>query len=592
MRAHTWLIVVLTACGSTHGGDDDDDTAPGPFDACGGKIVKADGTIDGAEYVRQAGLWDRDAIDCRLGPKYDAYHPGDADLARPTAADMPTFQHTGNLCPQFFNHDTAGPATYGSTSGQVAYAPDDPADHGLDRVQTAGWEGAGQCWLPLVNNELHSAHPDQSIKEWLGKSLTPGVPIAKGRTDHAETGDGIMIFSNGLVGATGTQTSRPGDGPHPTLQLPPNKVPTAIALSNYNEFAVITVWDTDALKGQLAVVVLRAPDPDQHSVNAFAAPNEGGFDQVQLLGYIDLPDMATPTSVAFAGNNQGHNGPWVQCNCDHAYQGVGGIFHDLGYDQMIANTANWVWISDPTMGPGFFANAGGAIVASQWENKVTFVDFTPLFQFVRKVYVDPIANHTDQELYTQAISSTPWPFDFTTNPEMMPTVVTTVPVTAPRAVRYGIHPTPNAPGLRSKLLAWVATLDGTLAAYDLATFTQVGSVMTDPNPTQLRLANDNDGLIVVSRGNRSVQWVATSESSIDVTETFRDSHVDDPVAIDRNQRMPVITIGDFSSGQVFGFERDDASCTTAGPVQTCAYKYEGAMMYPGAVYMIDTANVN
>ncbi|MEO8551649.1 MAG: hypothetical protein ABI678_16840, partial [Kofleriaceae bacterium] len=306
-----------------------------------------------------------------------------------------------------------------------------------------------------------------------------------------------------------------------------------------------------------------------------------------------LPDMATPTAVAFAGNNQGHNGPWVQCSgCDHAYQGVGGIFADLSYAGMIANTANGVWTSDPTTGPGFFATAGGAIVASQWENKVTFVDFTPLFQFVRKVYVAPIANHTDEALYTQAITSTPWPFDFTTNPEMIPTVMTTVPVTAPRVVRYGITAPGNAHGLRATLLAWVGSLDGTLAAYDVATHTQVGSVMVDPNPTQLHLANDNDALMVVSRGNRSVQWVATSETSIDITETFRDSRVSDPVALDRNQRMPVITIGDFSSGQVFGFERDDASCTTAGPTRTCAYKYEGAMTYPGAVYLVDTTNVN
>lgn len=578
------MFVVLAACGSNHAGDDDDTNGePGVFEACGGKIVKADGSIDGAEYKRQASLWDRATIDCRLGPGFAAYHPDDADAARPTAADMPVFPHNGTLCPTGFNHDTAGPATYGSTSGQVAYAPDDPSDPGLDRVQTAGWEGSGQCWGPLVNGQLHSAHPDQSVKEWLGKSIAVGVPIAKARTDHAETGDGIAIFSDGLVGTVGTQTSRNNDGPHPTLQLPPNKVPMAVAVSNYNEFAVIAVWDTDALKGQLAVLVLRGPEPRQHSVNAYAAPNEGGFDQLQLLGYVDLPDMATPTAVAFAGNNQGHNGPWVQCGgCDHAYQGVGGIFEQLGYDDMIANTANWVWTSDPTTGPGFFASAGGAIVASQWENKITFVDFTPLFQFVRKVYVDPIANHTDKDLYTRAITSTPWPFDFETNPEMIPTVVTTVAVDTPRVVRYGIDAPANAHGLRANLLAWVGNLAGRLAAYDLATHAEVGAVMVDPNPTQLHLTNDNDALMLVSRGNRSVQWVTTSDTSIDVSETFRDSRVSDPVTLDRNQRMPVITIGDFASGSVFGFERGDAG----------AYLFEGAMTYPGAVYLVDTANVN
>jgi hypothetical protein len=596
--------VLVVACGNSHSGGDDTQNPPGAFDACGGKIVNGDGSIDPTEYKHQAVTWDRTTIDCRLGPKYDTYHPGDADATRATAAEMPLIAHSGMLCPMYFNHDTPGPANYGSTSGQVAYSPDAATDPGLDRVQTTGWEQTGQCWMPLVNGQIKSAHPDQGMKEWLGAALSPGVPIAKGRTEYAETGDGLVIFSNGLVGSTGTQTS---GSTHPTLQLPPNKVPMAVAVSNYNEFGAIAVWDTDSMRGQLAILVMRSPAPPAHSVNAYAAPNEGGFDQIQLLGYVDLPDMATPTAIAFAGNNQGHQGPWVQCsNCDHAYQGVGSIFMDLTYDGMLANSANWVWTSDPTTGPGFFATAGGAIVASQWENKVTFVDFTPLFQFVRTVYVDPIANHADQALYTQAITSSPWPFDFTTNPEMMPKVVTTIAVETPRVVRYGVAPTPNAKGLQSKPLAWIGSLDGTIAAYDISSLdgkpsdaatpiAEVGSVMVDPNPTSLHLTNNNDQLFLSSRGNRSVQWIAASETSIDVLETFRDARVDDPVSTDHNQRMPVISIGDFTSGQVFGFERDDSTCAATGTVmnaRTCSYKYEGSMSYPGAVYLIDTANVN
>jgi hypothetical protein len=226
------------------------------------------------------------------------------------------------------------------------------------------------------------------------------------------------------------------------------------------------------------------------------------------------------------------------------------------------------------------------MVASQWENKVAFVDMTPLFQFVRSVYVEPIQNMDNRDLYTQAITSTPWPFDFTTNPEMTPSVVTTIDVDQPRLVRFGIKANQNGKGLQKLLLAYVASLDGRLAAYDvtsLAAVHEVGSVMADPNPTSLHLLNANDQLSVSSRGNRSVQWLQVNEASIDITETFRDSRVNDPVSTDKNQRMPVITIGDFSSGQVFGFERGE----TAG-----TYLFEGAMQYPGAVYFVDTANVN
>ncbi|HEY4056778.1 MAG TPA: hypothetical protein VGM39_09215, partial [Kofleriaceae bacterium] len=441
MRRYILLLVLVGACGGSSSGDDSGTEAtPTLFDACGGKVVTSDGSIDSAEYARVARAWDREAIDCRLGPAFAYYHPDDADAARATAPELPTSPHAGSLCPAGVNHTDEGPATYGSTSGQVGYAPDDPTDAGLDRVQTAGWEPGGQCWKPLVNHEIKSAHPDQGILDWSSRSLTVGVPIAKGRTEYAETGDGIMIFSSGLVAADGTQSS---GSTHPTFQLPPNKLPMAVAVSNYNEFAVVAVWDTDAQKGQLAVFVLRAPSPSAHSVNAFAAPNEGGFDQIQLLGYVDLP-FATPTAVSFAGNNQGHNGPWVQGGgCNHAYQGAGTLFADLTYDGMLANCGNWVWKSDPTMEPGFFANAGAVMVASQWENKVAFVDMTPLFQFVRSVYVEPIQNSDNRDLYTHAITSTPWPFDFTTNPEMIPTIATTIDVDQPRLVRFGITPNHN-----------------------------------------------------------------------------------------------------------------------------------------------------
>ncbi|MBL8971899.1 MAG: hypothetical protein JNK56_15005, partial [Myxococcales bacterium] len=47
-----------------------DPPASGPFAACGGAIFAEGGVIDAAEYVKQARLWDRPTIDCRLGPKY------------------------------------------------------------------------------------------------------------------------------------------------------------------------------------------------------------------------------------------------------------------------------------------------------------------------------------------------------------------------------------------------------------------------------------------------------------------------------------------------------------------------------------------
>lgn len=577
------------------GGPNGDDPSPTAFSACGGKIYDPKThDFDPAEYVAQARRWDRDALDCRLGPRFDFYHPDDADTDRPTAPEAPRTPHEGGfLCPEF-NKDWAGPATYGSTSGQVAFAPDDPGEVGLQRLQTTGWEGSGQCWQPLQGDHLGGVDPDGAVAQWQSQGIEVGVPIAKGRTEHAETGDGVVIFSNGLVGTTGTQTS---GSSHPTFQLPPNKVPTAVSLTNYNEFALVTIWDTEALRAQVAVFVLRAKEPASFSIHLFGAPNEGGFDGLQLLGYVDLPDdFRTPTSISATGNNTQRNGhPWIDYEDPHAYQGVGTIFSDLSYGGLVANTAEWIWETDPMEGEGLFGSAGGALIASRWEDQVLFLDLAPLYAFVRKVYVEPIQNQDNQSLFEQASTGDVWPFDFESNPEMVPTVAGRAPITHPTAVRLGLSPEAFPEGLRTKLLAWVATLDGTVALFDAssltgkapdAAFEQVASVQADPNITSLHLTNRNDAAFVSSRGNRSIQWLSVTPDALVIDRAFRDSRIDDPVATDRNQRVGnLITIGDFDGGAVFNF---DSNCDAT----PCTYVFDGELSLPGAVYFVDTANVN
>jgi len=62
----------------------------------------------------------------------------------------------------------------------------------------------------------------------------------------------IIAFQSGLLATFGTNTSR-GEV---TLQLDPGKVPTAISVTDAGEFALVTVWDTINLKGQVAVIAL------------------------------------------------------------------------------------------------------------------------------------------------------------------------------------------------------------------------------------------------------------------------------------------------------------------------------------------------
>ena len=71
-------------------GDDGlpEDPAEPDFAPCGGGIFDGSGQLVPEEYVRQARLWSREVIDCRLGPDFEALHPGEAD-DRPTAWEPP-----------------------------------------------------------------------------------------------------------------------------------------------------------------------------------------------------------------------------------------------------------------------------------------------------------------------------------------------------------------------------------------------------------------------------------------------------------------------------------------------------------------------
>jgi hypothetical protein len=403
-----------------------------------------------------------------------------------------------------------------------------------------------------------------------------------------EAGDGLAVFIDGVVGSTGTQTS---GSSHPSLVLPANKVPTDIAMSSGGEFAFVTVWDTDAVKGQVAVIVLRAPNPGAFSIPYFGLENEGGFTNMQVMGYVDLPDMATPTAIAAAGNN-----------------GVLPGGHTIGFEtsDFPTNAASRATLLNDDDQSRPLASSGSLVVLSRWENKATFVDLRPLFQFVRTVYLS-----APQQ---QALNQDVWPYDFTTNPEAKPVVLTTLAIAHPTVARVG---NTGGPG---PLRAWIAQLDGTLTSFDISAINEaprpipadsiksLGSGQVDPNPTALHIWNGlyyfNEHVTIVSRGNRSVQWIEPMSDGIMVTRTLRDSRMNDPVDLDMNDRAALVTVADFTGKKLinyrFGPTEDNPGklpanygCGPNGSDAQCDnYECSGELTFPGAVFRIDTTNVN
>jgi hypothetical protein len=104
----------------------------------------------------------------------------------------------------------------------------------------------------------------------------------------------------------------------------------------------------------------------------------------------------------------------------------------------------------------------------------------------------------------------------------------------------------------------------------------------------------NDDLLVVSRGNRSLQWIHTGESAITVTSRLRDARLDDPVDVDPNDRRGLVTVADFTARKIMSFETTSGPCAGAGAdAGTCPlYSFDGELSFPGTVYRVDTTNVN
>jgi hypothetical protein len=361
--------------GADGGAGDGGASGASAFAACGGAIVDSAGVVNAAEYARQARLWDRATIDCRLGPKFAELH-GAAEDPRPTAYEPPHQVPTGEkyLCPRYELSGTCtGTCDYGSTSGQVLYAPDGADGAGVERVQSYAYEHGMICESILAGGWLGGPRPEPALKTWADRVGRPvRLPNGLAQTELMETNGGIMIFPDGLVGATGNQH---GSASKPYVQLPPNKVPTAVAVSTYNEFAFVTVWDTDAIKGQIAVFALLSDAPASFSIPYFALPNEGAFLRIQLLGYVDLPDLQTPTAIAVSGDNgntPGGHTPGTELG--NQKDPTKNFLTSLDARAILAREDNERRVP----------MAGQAIVASRWEGKITLLDLRPLAQFVSR----------------------------------------------------------------------------------------------------------------------------------------------------------------------------------------------------------------
>lgn len=467
--------------------------------------------------------------------------------------------------------------------GAFAYLPDNPNDPDF-RLGIGNFKGAdggvfvpsgglcmrmyaqwfGDFWVrggiaapttPIIRDIVAARRPD-----------LPPVPtaIARGRANASQVG--FAAFKDGTILPTLVGNSGAEFFDTTGIRLPDGMVPTAMAVTPYNEFLVVTVWDTNTLTGKLAFIALRPrqmavgnPSQTQNTRWYWGAPGAWTNRGMKLLGFVDLP-FAAPTSVDVSNNLFLQNPRGFGDNDDPAR------------GDLSRQSARDLWRGvDPVNSPGDvqwhqLASGGYAVVASRAEGRVSFVDMTPLYQHYRDLYLTTQANF-NRTLDASLTDGAKFPFSFTAEPAQRPVVTSTLSMAQPTSVSAGVMAKgyTNSRSLeyfeytqRSPREAWsgaeperylgrsrafVATMDGTVRGFNVqglvfpaspvgktVSATPLLSFAAGRNPGFASVnatATASDDLWLVSRGDRRVTFAWPTG---DVQYSFTDSRLVDPVA--------------------------------------------------------------
>ena len=581
-----------------------------------GKLVRA-------AYVRAAASMEAQDLDHRLGPDYDFFRPAAKKPAKETKekARRPA-EEKGPVTIDGFPFDVprhadgryvwkeAGKNAVDWTGhgGQVAYLPERANATGMDKVSFCwtvhenhggkqfwhdynmrpgiGEKDGGQWWSGSPDPALRS----QAVLSAFGKdpNRTP-TAMARGRCAWANYA--VIAFRSGLITTSGTGNN--GEHPHLTLQLPPGKIPTAIAVTPGNELALVTVWDLAALKGQLGVIALGSNRDHQ----LMLVPSTAFFTRMKLLGFVDLP-IATPSAIAATTDVV-------------SWDGVSG---DLGKDAFDFSKpeVRERWAKGAS---GATRNVGSAmprcayaLVASRAESRAVFVDLAPFFTWLRSMY---LGTQQDYEATTR-VGEAPdqWPHTFDHAPKARPVVVHTLKVPQPTAVAVGF-PSGDDAGFATK--AMIATLDGRLVQVEVGQLASAsakpgpiaptGMVAVGRNPVSLcvgaRQLQPHNQVVVASRGDRRISWVRIAGNTPVVTRTLEDPRFGDPVAVEcgdyRGGRF--VCIADFKGRRLINYltapidSWGDRLYGGLGAKGDAPFEWAGSTTIPGHPFLISGAEV-
>ncbi len=535
-------------------------------------------------------------MDRRLGPGYDFYHRQGPAEKFPEVWMEPAKLGPGQRRWQIGGPWTSAAGDFSSTQGQVLYVPD-PGFFPVDRVTILEWSNG--CFTESPEPPWHGGfRPEPASTKWKQAAAhgDVGMPIAMARGTGYWANNGLAVFSSGLLAAAGTVTAR---GLEPTFQFPPNKLPTAISITNKSEFVLVTVHDTEKHAGQVAVLSPRVAGKttgfvhEWHDDQAWSLPSVALMTNLKLLGYVDLPGIEFPTGVSAVGNKLGGR--------MNGRDGNAGLLRE--YD--LARQADRdVFLKGPNSQYG--STAGYAVVVGKYENKAALLDLRPLFQKVREMYFTSEENYRKTRDAGQAPRQ--WPYTFNVEPRWKPTVVQVIDVPRPTAVIAGL------PGGKQPR-ALIASQDGKVGVYSVGglagdvpeppgEFVRLGEVQAGRNATCLAYQKgSHDTCIVVSRGDREVAWINYAEKQPRVIRRLRDARLRDPVFVEVSDthgiETSLLTAADFAGRKIVNYRYSRVIFATQGgakfdmgPSGKDEFECGGVMELPGSPLAISATNVN
>ena len=552
--------------------------------------------FDRAAVLRGLQDYTLEGMNRRLGPDYAFYHKAATKEKIPEIWMAPAQQGPGGRVWQIGGPWSKKAGDYSSTQGQVLFVPDG-GNFPVDRVTIIEW--AHGCFAEAPLPPWHGGfRPEPASKKW--QQAVPngavGQPIAMARGMGYWANNGLAIFSSGLVASGGTVTAR---GLEPTFVFPPNKMLTAISITNKSEFALVALHDTATHVGQVAVFSMNVNGKktgfvhewqDEH---AWSLPSVGLFADMKLLGYVDLPGIEFPTGICAVGNDMN--------NRMNGRDGNAGLLRE--YD--LAKQADRdVFFRGANAHYG--STAGFAVVTSKHEGKAAFLDLQPLFEKVREMYFTTEANY--QKTRDAGPGPRQWPYAFEADASWKPPVVKVVGVTRPTAVIASL-----AGGVKAR--ACIASEDGQVLVYavgGLATkdpalaeaIGPLGVVQVGRNPTCLAYQKyAQNTFLAVSRGDREIAWIKCEEKQAQVIRRMRDARLVDPVfaevADTHGVEGPVMTVADFKGRKIVNYRYGTLKFATQGgakfgmgPDGKDEFECGGVLEFPGAPLSISATNVN